>query len=280
MKLKLEELKEVAATGDLVGIYDVSNSDYHAGPGTSKSDLDKIDRSPAHYREYKSKPHKGSKALTFGAAFHAMILEPQIFVEQYTYKPDDMDGRSSEGRRWKRENLGKVILTEKEWTDLNGMKKSLDDSEFASLFTGGEAEKSCYWIDRNIGLLIKCRPDYIRRDARVLVDLKTTEDARERAFSRDIAKYRYHVQAAFYLDIVTQIIGEPFEDFIIVAIEKPAPYGIQTYNLDRTAIQQGRMEYQANLRTMAKCLDTDTWPGYEGSIQTIDLPAWEYKKGL
>lgn len=69
------------------GIYDnLSNADYHGGPGESKSLLDLVRRSPAHYRARKlaaNDDHKATPAQAIGTAFHALLLEPQEFSRTY-----------------------------------------------------------------------------------------------------------------------------------------------------------------------------------------------------
>ena len=64
------------------GIYpNISNEDYHASEGISKSGLDMINKSPASYIWQKSAPTDDSKTgpLDFGTAFHCLLLEPDEF---------------------------------------------------------------------------------------------------------------------------------------------------------------------------------------------------------
>lgn len=70
------------------GIYDnISNADYHGGPGISKSGLDLIAKSPAHYFYAANVANDNERAPTaaqaFGTAFHALLLEPEEFKKTY-----------------------------------------------------------------------------------------------------------------------------------------------------------------------------------------------------
>jgi len=68
------------------GVYgEISNSDYHSGPGISKSGLDLIRRSPAHYQYAISadNDNQPTPAQQIGTAFHTLLLEPHLFDEQY-----------------------------------------------------------------------------------------------------------------------------------------------------------------------------------------------------
>lgn len=68
------------------GIYDsISNADYHGGPGISKSGLDLIAKSPAHYFHAinAANDNEPTDAQAFGTAFHALLLEPEEFQKTY-----------------------------------------------------------------------------------------------------------------------------------------------------------------------------------------------------
>lgn len=68
------------------GIYDnISNADYHGGPGISKSGLDLIHRSPMHYKSVVDAANDNTPTIAqaFGSAFHEFILEPASFDESH-----------------------------------------------------------------------------------------------------------------------------------------------------------------------------------------------------
>jgi len=68
------------------GIYtDIPNDAYHAGPGISKTGLDLFHRSPFHLHAIKSGmfPKPETKSQYIGRAFHACVLEPDVFAKEY-----------------------------------------------------------------------------------------------------------------------------------------------------------------------------------------------------
>lgn len=68
------------------GIYtDIPNDAYHAGPGISKTGLDLFHRSPFHLHAIKSGlfPKPETKSQYLGRAFHACVLEPNVFAKEY-----------------------------------------------------------------------------------------------------------------------------------------------------------------------------------------------------
>lgn len=149
----------------------------------------------------------------------------------------------------------------------------------------GAAELSAYWRDAETGLACRCRPDWWRTDG-VLVDLKTAEDASPEAFEKSILKYRYHVQAAFYLDGARAVFASakvaqlPPDHFVFVVVEKTAPHAVSVYRLDDDAIEIGRREYQRDLTVAAECLSAGSWPAYGEAIMRASLPEWALRRAL
>lgn len=149
----------------------------------------------------------------------------------------------------------------------------------------GVPELSCYWTDEETGVRCRCRPDFWRHDG-VIVDLKTCLDASYDGFQKSVWKWRYHVQAAFYLDGIeaalrqapsTTTMPAP-KAFLFVAVEKTAPYGVGVYHLDAQNIAIGRREYREDLARFAECERTGEWPAYSPNIEAMSLPDWVLRR--
>lgn len=73
--------------------YGISNEDYHSGASISKSGLDLIAKSPAHYKAVIDgiTVREPTKAQSLGTAFHEMLLEPDLFWSKHVepLKRDD-----------------------------------------------------------------------------------------------------------------------------------------------------------------------------------------------
>jgi exodeoxyribonuclease VIII len=68
------------------GVYnDISNAEYHGGPGVSNSGLALIRRSPLHFRarQLAANDNAPTAAQAIGTAFHALLLEPESFYRDY-----------------------------------------------------------------------------------------------------------------------------------------------------------------------------------------------------
>jgi hypothetical protein len=245
------------------GLYsDLSLADYHAAPGLSKSDLDLIARSPAHYRHGE---REVTPAMRLGTVVHACVLEPDQWESRYV---------RANGKRSKT-NVdaapGRVVLTADDWEICLRIRDAVwNHPTCQDLFSDGITEHSAWWIDPDTLLLCKCRPDWSRSG--VLIDLKTAQDASLAGFARAVDRYRYHVQAAYALDGWPTAGGGAVEQFVFIAVEKVPPFAVGLYELAPVALRQGRRLYQRDLATVNDCLTRQHWPGYATEITVIDLP--------
>ncbi len=265
---------------NLTGILDMAAADYHALDAINKSGLDHIAKSPAHYQYAKAHPKAPTDAMILGTATHYGVLEPELLYKNFFARPDGIDGRTKEGKAaladLAEKNVGKTILKSDDMAMIEGMMKAVRSHRVASsLLSGGMAEKSCISQDSEFGVLCKARPDYLT-NADAIIDLKTTDDASFFAFQRKVKSFRYHVQAAWYLDVVNAAIGrEQFKRFILLTVEKDAPHGIVLYELDLQSIHLGRLEARRNLETYVECKKTDVWPSYSEAMQIMTIPNYE-----
>lgn len=257
----------------------LSNAEYHRHPAISKSGLDRINQSPAHYQAWRNEPRKETPALTFGSAAHAFILERESFFDRYIVAPDGIDRRTKDGKaQWaefEAQANGKTLIRSEDMQSIDAMDSAVHQHQSAAeLLAEGIAEVSAFgnlW-----GVDVKCRPDWLREDG-IVVDLKTTDDAGPGAFPSSVAKYRYHVQSALYQDILA-LLGIRVSAFVFIAVEKQAPYAVGVYELDADSLEAGRSAYQRNLDTYKRCTETGLWPAYSSAIETIQLPRWAFQQ--
>lgn len=255
------------------GIYDCyTNSEYHAHEAVSKSGLDLIHKSPAHY---KAARHEDTPALRFGTAFHCAVLENDRFNATYTVIEGDRRTKAVKDSIKDAEAAGKIILTADDFNAIMSMAQAVFKNPIcAALLRGSLKENSVFSaLD---GVRVKCRPDGWSIEKGVLFDLKSTEDASPEGFARTVAKYRYHVQDAFYRHVVASATNCDADDlsFIFVAVEKKPPFAVALYQLDELAALQGWVDAREDLRRYKAAKDTGKWGGYSPRIETLSLPRW------
>lgn len=260
------------------GIYtadQLSNEKYHSLEGISKSGLDLIDRSPAHYKF--SKFGDPTRAMVVGSAIHAGILEPDMYAERYMVLDGIKARTAPEYKRAAKVHGGEFVLTETEGNEVSGMvNASMQNREAQELLSlPGNAEISVIAVDPETGIKVRCRFDWLTKCGHAL-DLKKTQDVRDDAFSRSVFNYRYHVQHAFYEDVWFWATGEKLQSFRFWAIEQKMPHSNRIFDLDHEAVQEGRRAYRKNLITLAECLEKDEWPGVSQESGIISLPPWAF----
>lgn len=264
------------------GIYhDLSAEIYHQRVMgvANKSGLDEIDRSPDHYKTWiDGRNNAVTPALLFGSAMHTCILEPHRFLQEYIAEPDFGDKRFKENKarseEWKAKAVGKKTISTDDARHLDNMFAAVHDHEIVgNMIRNGVPEATIKWVDEETGLVCKVRPDYYVEELEMVVDLKSTQDAREWAFAKSVADYRYHVQEALYRRGF-DAVGHPIKHFLFVAIEKVPPYGIATYHLDNEALAAGQEDMLANMKKLAECIEKGVFPSYPPNIRTLSLPSY------
>lgn len=264
----------VKNTKGYIGVYrNYPNELYHKAAGLSKSDLDKLHRSPAHYIAAKEHPTPPTDEMIFGTAFHTLVLQPELFEKEFTC--EQINGRTKEGKARKAEieAAGITLITPEDMDRLKAMREAVLKNEIArSLIENTEHELSAFGsLD---GTLCKCRPDIWCEKNLTIADIKTTKDAGPDAFKRAVANLRYHVQDAFYRAVWEQVTGVAADAFVFIAVEKMPPYGVALYSLDDDAKDQGQREALDDLRRYRECKDTGHWPAYPKTIEELSLPMW------
>ncbi len=252
--------------------------EYHATPAIGSTSIKRVLRSPAHYLYEKENPQEPTPAMNFGTACHTAILEPNTFTDRVAVMPKfEGTGMRAKQEQWRLENHGKTVIKAEELADIYGMLKSISKHQTArGLLTGGASEESFFSVDPDTGLMIKARPDFLR-NGNTVVDVKTTINAEPSAFVKGIANFQYHISAALYLDVVSAVIGQQFTEFVIIAVEKDAPYGVSVHLLDEAAIDEGRKLYKKALKILAECQKTNNYPAYPDQILSATLPPWAYQ---
>lgn len=279
----------------------MSSEAYHAETShISKSGLDLINRSPAHYYaaylDPAREPRKPTDAMVFGLIAHAFILEPATFSQNFIIEPTSAPKRPTSTqlnaknpapetvksiefwRNFDAQAAGRTIVDAATFKQVQAMRKSIERHPASMAFLhNGVAEQSFFAVEPTTGAKVKIRPDWLSSGYPFICDLKTTEDASPAGFTRSIVNYRYHVQAALYMRIYELATGIVPEGFCFIAVEKLPPYGVAVYYLDAEAMELGRREYMRDLATYVHCLSQNQWPGYGDAVQQLTLPRYAFK---
>lgn len=269
------------------GLLEMTNDEYHAGPGISKSHLDAIHSgSPLHYwYKYLNPervPQEPTAAMVFGTAVHTAILEPDLLSTEIIKSPE-FDRRSKAGKAeyeaFQTEHAGKIVLSPDDFDACLAIRDAAHHHPVAGgLLQGGKAEQSFFAIDPATGELIKCRTDYIHDSGAMIVDVKTTEDASPGGFGRSSANFRYPVQTAWYNRVLDTLYGEHPATWVFLAVEKKPPYAIGLYYIEASAngdlLERADIAAQRDLQRIVDHKRSGQWPDFAIEPMPLELPGW------
>jgi hypothetical protein len=246
----------------------------------SKTSLDLVHRSLAHYQAWVCGAAlvEEMPALSFGGAFHCALLEPDLFTTAYAVEPDFGDCRKKENKaardEWRATHASAQLITTDTESAIQGMIKAVHAHPIASkAVRDGIPELTLRWKDQDTGLQCKTRADYYVKGKRMVVDFKSAQDASEKAFTKAVANYRYHVTDALYRASFSAV-GEPIQHYMFVVVEKTPPYAIATYVLDIDAIHAGHNAAVRDMARLATAVQNGEFPGYPVGIVKLELPPW------
>lgn len=261
----------------------MSDEEYFSHKANSRSDLDQMLKTPAHYKAYRDSVEirKTSDAQKFGSATHTAILEPELFHQKYKFIPK----MTRMGKKWEAELTlaeaeGKEILWTEEKEQILSIIKSLESTKVPEF-----QNKSCLELLRNslkevVALWsedgIECRGKLDAINEHGMFDLKTTESVNE--FDKSVTNYNYHRQVAFYERGVKILTGQEIPFYFIV-VEKSAPYLCAVRRLDEDSIEVGTSEVLHALQKVKQCEKSNQWPGYGSKVEACSLMPW-YKSPL
>ena len=258
-------------TWEIIPADKLSNEEYQELEAVSGSGLATIyKKSPAHY---KYQPKTTTKALQFGIAAHAVILEPELFDAEFVRDVDaeqypDALVTQNDMKAWLKDKGQKVSGTKPELVgrilDLEPGTHILDkiredfaaDNESKTImkpedYDAVQSMRNVVMQDdlmaemlkggtaevslagQLMGVQVKSRPDLITT-AGGIVQYKTTLDCNPVEFGRKIDNYGYLLKAAMEVECFTAAYGQAPAYYIWLAQEKAEPYVWKAYSLSET----------------------------------------------
>lgn len=245
---------------------------------------------------------EGTTATDWGSLLDCMVLDRPNFNKRYVTTPATYPA----GPRHAKVRAGEISVGDPlpwnsnaaycdEWIsanlqgrevadadDVDGCKLAiynlLRDEDIANILEHSKFQVmlTAEWRDPDTGMVIplKALVDIVPNEdcpaleaPESLIDLKSTKNAEEESWVRDVAKYGLDVQAALYLEIWNSIPGvKPRTFFKHLISENEHPYYVEKQSLTKEFLDRGKSIYQYALRTYCQCLKTGEWPGYKKRI--------------
>lgn len=275
---------------------------YHSIEGLSNSGLKMLLDCPArYYYKYLSGEYEAKEKPSFkiGKACHKYILEgEEAFYQEYWHNPysdltktelvrmlQEKYGYDSSISKYPVVDLMDMLLTSEgiepknihlnsnEINQVIGTARAIKENKhaLAAFSQKGESELSLFWIDEETGVMLKCRPDFLPYDCKLVPDYKTACSVNPETFYGDFIKFGYHVQAAMYKEGIKAVTGINVESFFFVAQEKEPPYITQVYLPDETIIHYGKKAATKAINTYLECKEKGFWDTYTTHVIQMSL---------
>lgn len=259
----------------------MSYADYHreGGKPALSSSILKIlaTRSPYHAwcahpvlnPDYKEE-HKAE--FDYGTAAHALLLEGSE-TNLCVVDANDWRTKVAQLARDEAREKGQTPILARQLTTVrkmvNAAHQFIEQSEYPNMMQIGASEKRIAWNDGGANCIAKL--DRLHMD--VIMDYKSCDNASPEAFSRQIARMGYDLQAVFYTN-GANANGLKVKRFLFLAQECDEPFACSWHALAPSMIEIANMRVEQALRTWRQCIKTDKWPAYSTDVHFAEAPHW------
>ena len=257
----------------------ITNAEYHGSGELSRSTAWSLLQScPAKVRHEMNNRKPSSPALVIGSGFHTATLEPEKLDDEFAVKPSEIDGQGPRTKHYKEAfELMQKSEPDKQWL-------APADYDLILEMAGSALENPVLRhymadIDKVVegtgyfemeGAKCKVRPDLYIPGAGVVIDLKSTQDASNRGFTKSVRQFGYLFQACWYMHAL-RLLGEKPKQFVFIAVEKTAPYATAAYTIKESDINKQFSNMERACQLWASCQSSGIWPGYSDMVETLDL---------
>lgn len=179
---------------------------------------------------------------------------------------------------------GKTVLDEQDHADAVACVQALNNhAEFATIMQQPRRVEVPFEFDL-FGHRFKAKPDCIVDSMRLIVDIKTTDDASPHRWQWSAVDYGYHRQAWIYQNAIelSHANKEPVTEsyrFIFAVVEKPKPSTrgipptVALYELDPFTIEMGEQDVYALVADFEHRQHIEWWQQYySNGIVPLRLP--------
>lgn len=256
-------------------IAEIADADYRNAVGLAQSSLKEFLVSPAHYLCSLDNKPEPTKAMQFGTAFHAHMLQRD--PSQFYAVKEKVDGRTKEGRLYNEnfavENAGKVVIDSDEASAISAMAKSIGNHPLAYKLMKGLTHKEVASF-ANYGVngetRIKGLMDGYSESGEYALDLKTAEDASPAGFRKAIWDRSYDLQQVHYTWLLN-CNNKPIKNFYFIVVEKKPPYAVGVYTINPASIAKTQVRWENAVQMFGNCQKDGNYPAYSDSVVEIVL---------
>lgn len=274
------------------GLYpDLTNEQYHTGPGKSASDIISINNYGFDGWQFRKNNPKETDDLTLGSVTHLLLesrIKDDFLIEAkgIAILPE-LNMRTNAGKEeyaaFVAKNAGKYILTQADYDHARRMVDAVqDEPEAWEYLQNGVSEASIYVRHPEHDVLMKTRPDFLRVDDALSVNFKTTRDASENGFIKSIRDWSNDWQSAFYMECLEIFFRRSFNEIHLLVQKNPdgGPCRVGLYTIPDEVLAFARTQYQPILRLLREFELTGKLPRRQVTLSCPTIPQYAVTRGI
>lgn len=262
------------------GWHKITDEHYFGLPAYGSHDIKRALKSPAHVHGEAS---YSSAALRLGGAFHLYTLvNPELVQPEPLVNKRTTEGKAEIARFQAGLPPGAMAIDAEEHQTVRSMFEAIHGHKYArALLEAKDGVNEIAGVVTEGAVNKRVKPDRRIPSKGMIVDLKTCDDCSGDVFGRDATKYRYWLQAAFYLDTANEIeallgSGIRYELFLFLVVEKKPPFGVRVFEVSREGIDLGREQWTKGWKLIEQSAKTGVWPKYHQEIEVLVPPAYAF----
>ncbi len=265
----------------------------------SRSDLMEFSKCPSRWRRGYREAEEGTDATEWGSLIDCLLFDQERFNDRFAIKPatypsekegdKPWNGNSKWCKNWMEEQGEKVCIKSEDFQLANAAHKRLsEDDTISEILRTSDFQVYCTaeYRDRDTGIIVpvKTLSDIVPKDHRdpmqkaydsestfinSIIDFKTGKSANPSWWPREVHSRGYDMQAALNLDVYNAATKEERFEFYHIIQESFPPYEISFPILSADFVDLGRNLYLTALKSYARCVKDNRWPGYNERYETI-----------
>lgn len=200
----------------------MTTAEYRAHPALNYSSLKHLLVSPAHYLAALRSKTEETVPMRLGTMLHAWWLEgKEDVLGDAVVRPEDIDGRTKEGKAWMVKNADKMVLSQDDWAQFLRRQVALKESQIANALLQVCHKRETPMFGEIDGVPVKALFD-AHYDCGFL-DLKTCQKNDPKAWGETVIQRSYDFQTALYAEIWRQNYSGPCFFWWVTVSDDPTP---------------------------------------------------------
>jgi hypothetical protein len=274
---------------------DISIKEYHENTThISATQIKYAKTSLKHFAWYISGkiPKPEGSHFGFGNAFELALLDEKGYLKEVAVMPDGewydkslevnpklvnvrASGTYQDAKKeWLKAINGKYVINDTGKESFETIESMLEscyqDKVIQALIKNTEYQLSLFWTDEETGLKLKTRPDICKRNKNVIINLKTIEDGSPEAWSRELAKWDYPLQACIEIKgcLATGLMDR-VDSYFWLVVEKVPPYNATIYEFTESDQKACADSVGYHLNKLARAKEQNSYPGYSNESDNV-----------